>query len=282
MQEKIIEILSSANGWMMANKIADIGGWRSAANVGVALAQMEKANGSVMRRKSPTERMNNGMPATEWKLAEKDFSAAAPEAKNKEKPIDIPVVKKSFTTETDEVVASLRKQIADLEDDIRRQVQRANAAEANRDDLKKDRDAHRDDVLMWERSMMKVIGEDGVGSVTDAIKNLQAFLAQTGERADAAEKMVRMIELNLEHIDGANALEKVCQVMHERANAKEVKDAAIGYIVRVVGKKPRICAKPESAHAAAMSSARVHGKAEVLALVPVGKAVRGAEWKEAA
>ncbi|MDE2442635.1 MAG: hypothetical protein KGP14_16600, partial [Betaproteobacteria bacterium] len=70
--------------------------------------------------------------------------------------------------------------------------------------------------------------------------------------------------------------------MADSEQAKEITDAAVGYIVRVVGKKPRICAKPESARNAALSSARAHGRADVLALVPVGKAVRGAEWKEAA
>lgn len=79
---------------------------------------------------------------------------------------------------------------------------------------------------------------------------------------------------------------QIDEVMNAAADgiesAVDVKDAAVGYIVRVTGKKPRICAKPESAHAAAMSSARAHGRAEVLALVPVGKAVRGAEWKDAA
>lgn len=55
MQTKLIEILSEAKGWMTAAEIADKGGWRSAANVGVALQQTEKATGNVERRKSPTK-----------------------------------------------------------------------------------------------------------------------------------------------------------------------------------------------------------------------------------
>ena len=43
-------------------------------------------------------------------------------------------------------------------------------------------------------------------------------------------------------------------------------------------KPPRFTKKQTNAHAAAMSAARQHGFAEVFALVPVGKAVRGAEW----
>lgn len=76
MQEKLIELLSAATGWLTAGEIADLGGWRSGANVGVALAQMEKANGAVLRRKSPTKKQHNGMAATEWKLAEKQFAGS--------------------------------------------------------------------------------------------------------------------------------------------------------------------------------------------------------------
>lgn len=76
MQEKLIDLLSTATGWLTAGEIADLGGWRSGANVGVALAQMEKATGSVVRRKSPTKKQHNGTAATEWKLAEKQFAGS--------------------------------------------------------------------------------------------------------------------------------------------------------------------------------------------------------------
>lgn len=76
MQEKMIDLLSTATGWLTAGEIADLGGWRSGANVGVALAQMEKATGSVVRRKSPTKKQHNGTAATEWKLAEKQFAGS--------------------------------------------------------------------------------------------------------------------------------------------------------------------------------------------------------------
>ena len=76
MQEKLIDLLSTATGWLTAGEIADLGGWRSGANVGVALAQMEKATGAVVRRKSPTKKQHNGIAATEWKLAEKQFAGS--------------------------------------------------------------------------------------------------------------------------------------------------------------------------------------------------------------
>lgn len=67
--------------------------------------------------------------------------------------------------------------------------------------------------------------------------------------------------------------------------AIDIKDAAIGYLVRVPKRKPRLVGKPERAREAAESSARQFGRADVLALVPIGtargrKAVQ-VEWKEA-
>lgn len=62
--------------------------------------------------------------------------------------------------------------------------------------------------------------------------------------------------------------------------AVDVKDAAEKYVVQVPGKKVRVCTKPENARKAAIASARQHGSAQVYALVPVGKAVRAAEWRE--
>ena len=107
MQEKLIEILSRATAWMTAQQIADAGGWRSASNVTVALQQMEKASGKVEHRKSQTELMANGQPATEWKLTDKKIKEAT-ETKMGRKPKH-PTLE-SVSSVTDE----LRKQIADL------------------------------------------------------------------------------------------------------------------------------------------------------------------------
>lgn len=107
MQEKLIDILSRATAWMTAQQIADAGGWRSASNVTVALQQMEKANGQVERRKSPSETMANGLPATEWKLTDKKIKEAT-ETKRGRKPKHPPL--EPASSEAD----ALRKQIADM------------------------------------------------------------------------------------------------------------------------------------------------------------------------
>jgi len=124
------------------------------------------------------------------------------------------------------------------------------------EELTRDRNAHRDDVLMWERTMMLLLNEDGIGSVTKVIENM---------KADIGHARIQIEALNE-------------QLMHGQ-EAADVKEAAIGYLIRVPGKRSLIRSKPEGAHAAAMSSARAHGRADVLALVPIGKAVRGAEWR---
>lgn len=84
-------------------------------------------------------------------------------------------------------------------------------------------------------------------------------------------------------------VEELEQTIHEMelagtqsADAVDVKDAAVGYLVRIPKRKLRFCVNPENAREAALSGARVYGRAVVLALVPVGKAVRCAEWKDAA
>lgn len=107
MQEKLIEILSRATAWMTATQIADAGGWRSASNVAVALQQMEKASGKVEHRKSQTELMANGLPATEWKLTDKKIKDAT-ESKMGRKPKHPPL--EPASSEAD----ALRKQIADM------------------------------------------------------------------------------------------------------------------------------------------------------------------------
>lgn len=63
--------------------------------------------------------------------------------------------------------------------------------------------------------------------------------------------------------------------------AVDLQDAATGYLIRVPKRRPRVVTKPETARAAALAAAKVAGGAEVMALVPVGRAVRGAEWRDA-
>lgn len=286
MQTKLIEILSKATGWLPANKIAEIGEWRSAANVGVALGQMEKA-GRTERRKSPTIRMHNGMPATEWKLVEKVFpgdkekaAAKAPESSPVEQQVSQGLE-----------MFNLRQQLAHAEKMRDAHFESAETAAKRIDELvaenraiAEDRDRYQRmfnaacvDLGLINESLELDPNDGGAEPIIDAIKNLHAFLNQTGEQADALRSERDKLRKECDEL-----FIKLGNMEIEQEQSKDVTEAAVGYIVRVAGRKPRICAKPESARTAALASARAHGRADVLALVPVGKAVRGAEWKEAA
>ena len=70
------------------------------------------------------------------------------------------------------------------------------------------------------------------------------------------------------------------EALQEQSDAVDVKDAAWGYLVRVPKRAPILRRKPESARDAALSAVRAGAaRAEVLAVVPVGTARRGAEWQ---
>lgn len=73
------------------------------------------------------------------------------------------------------------------------------------------------------------------------------------------------------------------EALQEQSDAVDVTDAAVGYLVRVTKRKPRYVTQPERARDAALAAVRAGaGRAEVLAVVPVGVARRGAEWRGSA
>lgn len=281
MQEKLIEILSSAKGWMTAAQIADQGGWRSAANVGVALQQMEKANGSTVRRKSPTVRQGNGMPATEWRHADKHFDGDHIPAAMKMVKAE-PVVKPNLTTakpapvftqpahDIDKRVAieaNLRQQVAHLTDALA--GEKSNYARLNtyRDDLKKQLEENNRllSAAIKRADTMNSVSENWHSLAAEyeckSIPELRVFIGALVERVESLKE-----QLAGKPVDASLPMDVT---------------TALQFVVKTPSKPPRFTKKHASAHATAMSAARQHGFAEVFALVPVGKAVRGAEWKGA-
>lgn len=361
MQTKLIEILFSATGWMTSVQIAEKGKWRSASHVGVELQLMEKA-GRVVRRKSPTVKQSNGMPATEWRHVDKRFDGDACNQQNAKSETQAPlvsidktqpVIRDSRTTEeenlrqqvahlTDQLAAeksnyarlstyltqaerqrddhfadaeSANKKLADLDDDLRRHVQRAEVAERNRDDLKKQSEENHRLFLAAISDLAKVNetleldpndgGAEPIISAIDDLKSqletaetanirwldlareyecktipeLRVFIGALEERINHLKNESNLISLNLQFVEGDDLVEKVCTVMHERIHApKIVATNAAQFVVKTPSKPPRFTKKHAKAQATAMSAARQHGFAEVFALVPVGKAIRGAEW----
>ena len=308
MQEKLIEILSGAKGWMTAATIAEKGGWRSPANVGVALQQMEKANGSVVRRKSPTVKQGNGMPATEWRHSDKHFDGDhVPDATKMIK--DEPVVKESSITEQPkgcmrshphEEMDENCHRIARLEGSIRGLTQRAEVAERNLDDLKKQAEENHRLFLAAARdlgSINKVLDLDsdsgGALLIISAIDDLKSQL-ETAETAN-----IRWLDLAREYecktipelrvFIGAlvERIESLRLVALKTLNGEMPGFGALHkalsegpFVVRCSGAPAIFAKKLDSAKAKALTLARHNTQTfEVFALVPVGKAVRGAEWR---
>lgn len=355
MQTKLIEILFSATGWLTSVQIAEKGKWRSAQHVGVELQLMEKA-GRVVRRKSPTVKQGNGMPATEWRHADKRFDGDhVPDATKMIK--NEPVVKESSTTKppkvsnpvirefrtaedenlrqqvahlTDQLAGeksnyarlstyltqaerqrddhfadaeSANKKLADLDDDLRRHVQRAEVAERNRDDLKKQSEEnHRlflaaiSDLAKVNETLELEPNDGGAEPIISAIADLKSQL-ETAETA-----VIRWLDLAREYecktipelrvFIGAlvERVESLRLAKSENIALKTLNGEMPGFgalhkalsegpfVVRTPSKPPRFTKKQTNAQSTAMSAARQHGFAEVFALVPVGKAVRGAEW----
>lgn len=256
MQEKLIEILSSAKCWMTAAEIAEKGKWRSAQHVGLALKQMA----DVEHRTSPDKKSGNGMPAKEYKLVDKHFDGDHVPAAAKLIKAE-PVVKESLITETilptkaavtaeatalnkqlaakDEWIDSAKRKIADLENKVA--------------DLKSELETAETAVVRW----LDLAREYECKSIPE----LRVFIGALVERVESLK-----VQLASKPVDASLPMDVT---------------TALQFVVKTPNKPPRFTKKHASAHATAMSAARQHGFAEVFALVPVGKAVRGAEWKEA-
>ncbi|NMG70334.1 hypothetical protein [Parazoarcus communis] len=109
--------------------------------------------------------------------------------------------------------------------------------------------------------------EQAIGEIHRACDDVRAPEGIVAERVRKLAEMVCTLRMT------TNALAE--------DPAVDLQDAATGYLIRVPKRRPRVVTKPESARAAALAAAKVAGRAEVMALVPVGRAVRGAEWRDA-
>ena len=109
--------------------------------------------------------------------------------------------------------------------------------------------------------MMGAIGEDGPFSVVEAISKL---------KAENEEMRSQLEGLQREAMRGATCL------------SGQDRYTAAGYLVRATKRKPRTLLDKDKARDAALSSILAGAqRAEVFALVPIGHARRGAEWRSA-
>lgn len=179
-------------------------------------------------------------------------------------------------------------------------------------------EAHRRACMEWERSMMAAIGEDGVGSVVEAIGKLRAELStlraeynSTGDilgeitgdfdsdrdlwelAAEARGKIAtlaaelanaRALNIKLEHLLGSERTANAAlrEQLDNTVSPEIGSIAPAGYLVRAPKRAHRIVTKQDRAQAHAMAAAaNGSGRGEVFALVPIGVAKRGAVWRAA-
>ena len=102
--------------------------------------------------------------------------------------------------------------------------------------------------------------------VLHAIDGLHAQIATLTTKLSAERQAREALQERADVVDA--------EFVAPRLNAK-------GYALKVPKRPLRRFGKEAAAKSAAMAAARLAGRGEVFALVPVGKAVRGAEWKGA-
>mgnify|MGYP000402668072 CR=1 FL=1 len=120
--------------------------------------------------------------------------------------------------------------------------------------------------------------------VVDLRDRFDALTRRSLEDIDLLTGKNHKLHDEIEHLRSELATERQAhEALQEQSDAVDVKDAAVGYLVRVTKRKPRYVTKPELARDAALAAVRAGaGRAEVLAVVPVGVARRGAEWRGSA
>lgn len=107
------------------------------------------------------------------------------------------------------------------------------------------------------------------------VVDLRERMAQMDEQISSLTADVTQTRTALNH-----AINEADRLRRELTGAVDVADAAVGYLVKAPKLKPRRVTKPEKARAAALAAVRNGAaRADVLALVPVGTAKRGAEWQ---
>ena len=136
-------------------------------------------------------------------------------------------------------------------------------------------EAHKRACMKWETAMMAAVGEDGINDVVGKIADLQHKVSmQDAELLNQAALVVNL----------RSSIETMQREAMRGASLMSGQDryTAAGYLVRASKRKPRTMLDKDKARDAALSSIRAGAqRAEVFALVPIGQARRGVEWRPA-
>ena len=136
-------------------------------------------------------------------------------------------------------------------------------------------EAHKRACIEWESAMMAAVGEDGVNDVVGKIADMQHRISM--QDAELFKQAAVVVNLR-------SSIETMQREAMRGASLMSGQDryTAAGYLVRASKRKPRTLLDKDKARDAALSSIRAGAqRAEVFALVPIGHARRGAEWRSA-
>ncbi|HML83312.1 MAG TPA: hypothetical protein PKE37_16280 [Thiomonas arsenitoxydans] len=136
-------------------------------------------------------------------------------------------------------------------------------------------EAHKRACLKWETAMMAAVGEDGINDVVGKIADLQHKVSM--QDAELFKQAGVVVDLRAQ-------LETLQREAMRGASLMSGQDryTADGYLVRASKRKPRTLLDKDKARDAALRSIRAGAqRAEVFALVPIGHARRGVEWRTA-
>jgi hypothetical protein len=150
-------------------------------------------------------------------------------------------------------------------------------------------EAHKRACLAWEGAMMAAVGEDGVNDALKKIVDLQNKICmQDAELFKQSGAVVELRNLLAEERAVRMALQEQLEAMQREAMrgasllSGSDRYTAAGYLVRASKRKPRALQAADKAREAALGAIRAGAaRAEVFALVPIGHARRGAEWRSA-
>ena len=136
-------------------------------------------------------------------------------------------------------------------------------------------EAHKRACMKWETAMMAAVGEDGINDVVGKIADLQHKVSMQDAELFKQAAVVVDLRAQLETLQREAMRGATCLSGHDRYTAA-------GYLVRATKRKPRTLLDKDKARDAALSSIRAGAqRAEVFALVPIGHARRGVEWRSA-
>lgn len=218
---------------------------------GVPFYRLIVAGGQTAPKSRETRAVTGAESGGQIESTEPKADAGIPESEDAPEDCEMPPADPALLAmanrELSEKIESLEAQVAALQESVERERRIGGAI--NRDLAK----------------LTELLGCDpcynGPGEAISAINTL---------RADAEKARTAL----------GHAINEASRLRLELFEALNVIPPAVGYLVKAPKLKPRRVTRPENARAAALAAVRNGAaRADVLALVPVGTARRGAEWQ---